>query len=76
MSDPPRSMFSILLEPFTNNPMLLGWTGIFAVGGVPFGIYLLPQSIDLVTRIGVGIAAGFTCLFCIFLPRMIAADYD
>ena len=75
MADESPPIWETLVAPFRKNPILLVWTAICTIGGVPFGLYMLPESLSVTNRVIVGVMAGLTCLLCVFLPRMIATDY-
>ncbi len=75
-STPSRWSVQMLFAPLAAKP----WLGIVFVGflaaGVAIGWVAFPPQWSVGLKVGFGLLLGFGSTMSLFLPRMIATDYD
>ncbi len=73
---PSRRTLKMLFAPLAVKP----WLGAVFIGflfaGVAIGWVAFPPQWDASLKIGFGLLLGFGSTMSLFLPRMIATDYD
>ncbi len=67
---------SMILAPVGKKPWLAAVFAAFVVVGVVLGWFVFPDTWGAVTKIGAGIALGVGATLSLFLPRLIATDFD